>query len=153
MPKEGEKAPRFQSEADDGSTVSLNDYSGKNVILYFYPKANTPGCTNEATEFRDRLAKFGELNTAILGCSADSVEAQAHFKKKYNLNFPLLADTERHVIEAYDAARMKSFLGKSFLGIARITFWIGPDGMIRRVWEKVTAKGHAAEVLAAVEQG
>ena len=85
MPKEGEKAPRFQSEADDGSTVSLNDYSGKNVILYFYPKANTPGCTNEATEFRDRLAKFGELNTAILGCSADSVEAQAHFKKKYNL--------------------------------------------------------------------
>jgi thioredoxin-dependent peroxiredoxin len=153
MPQEGDKAPNFKSEADDGRTVSLSDYAGKNVILYFYPKANTPGCTNEATEFRDRIAKFDELNTAIVGCSADSIESQSKFKKKYNLNFPLLADTERDVIKAYDAARMKSFLGKSFLGIARITFWIGPDGAIRRVWEKVTAKGHAAEVLAAVERG
>jgi peroxiredoxin Q/BCP len=152
MPKEGEKAPDFQVQADDGQTISLGDYAGKNLILYFYPKANTPGCTNEATEFRDRVAKFGELNTAIVGVSADSAEAQTKFKKKYNLNFPLLADTERSVIDAYDAARMKSFLGKSFLGIARITFWIGPDGAIRRVWDKVTAKGHAAEVLAAVEQ-
>jgi peroxiredoxin Q/BCP len=153
MPKEGEKAPGFEVTADDGRTVSLGDYAGKNVILYFYPKANTPGCTNEATEFRDRIPKFEALNTAIVGCSGDSTEAQTKFKQKYKLNFPLLADTEHEVIEAYDAARMKSFLGKSFLGIARITFWIGPDGAIRRVWEKVTAKGHAAEVLAAVERG
>lgn len=153
MPKEGERAPEFQVAADDGRTVSLGDYAGKNVILYFYPKANTPGCTNEATEFRDRVAKFEALNTAIVGCSADSAEAQTKFKNKYKLNFPLLADTERQVIKAYNVARMKSFLGKSFLGIARITFWIGPDGTIRRAWEKVTAKGHAAEVLAAVEQG
>jgi peroxiredoxin Q/BCP len=153
MPKEGEKAPVFDSIADDGSKCSLNDYAGKNVILYFYPKANTPGCTNEATEFRDRIPKFEAVNTAIVGCSADSTESQTKFKKKYNLNFPLLADTERDVIQAYDAARMKSFLGKSFLGIARITYWIGTDGTIRRIWEKVTAKGHAAEVLAAVEQG
>ncbi|HXA57512.1 MAG TPA: peroxiredoxin [Candidatus Acidoferrum sp.] len=153
MPKEGEKAPVFESMADDGSKVSLDDYTGKNVILYFYPKANTPGCTNEATEFRDRLPKFEALNTAIVGCSADSTESQTKFKKKYNLNFPLLADTERDVIQAYDAARMKSFLGKSFMGIARITYWIGTDGTIRRIWEKVTAKGHAAEVLAAVEEG
>jgi thioredoxin-dependent peroxiredoxin len=153
MPKEGDKAPGFEALADDGSKVSLKDYAGKNVILYFYPKANTPGCTNEATEFRDRVPKFEALNTAILGCSGDSAEAQSKFKKKYNLNFPLLADTEHSVIEAYDAARMKSFLGKTFLGIARITYWIGPDGAIRRVWEKVTAKGHAAEVMAAVEQG
>jgi peroxiredoxin Q/BCP len=153
MLKEGEKAPVFESTADDGSNVSLNDYAGKNVILYFYPKANTPGCTNEATEFRDRLPKFEALNAAIVGCSADSTESQTKFKKKYNLNFPLLADTERSVIDAYDAARMKSFLGKTFLGIARITYWIGTDGTIRRIWEKVTAKGHAAEVLAAVEQG
>jgi peroxiredoxin Q/BCP len=153
MPKVGEKAPFFSSLADDGQTVSLEDYAGKNVILYFYPKANTPGCTNEATEFRDRIPKFEALNTAIVGCSADTAEAQTSFKKRYNLNFPLLADTERSVIKAYDAARTKSFLGKTFLGIARITYWIGPDGAIRRVWEKVTAKGHAAEVLAAVEQG
>jgi peroxiredoxin Q/BCP len=153
MPKEGEKAPVFESMADDGSKVSLDDYTGKNVILYFYPKANTPGCTNEATEFRDRLPKFEALNTAIVGCSADSTESQTKFKKKYTLNFPLLADTERDVIQAYDAARMKSFLGKSFMGIARITYWIGTDGTIRRIWEKVTAKGHAAEVLAAVEEG
>jgi thioredoxin-dependent peroxiredoxin len=153
MPKAGEKAPNFSVTADDGKTISLSDYAGKNVILYFYPKANTPGCTNEATEFRDRISSFVSLNTAIIGCSGDSTEAQTKFKTKYNLNFPLLADTEHKVIDAYDAARMKSFLGKSFLGIARITYWIGPDGMIRRVWEKVTAKGHAAEVLAAVEQG
>ncbi len=153
MPKQGERAPKFHSTADDGKEVSLSDYAGKNVILYFYPKANTPGCTNEATEFRDRISKFESLNTAIIGCSGDSVEAQTKFKTKYKLNFPLLADTERNVIKSYDALRMKSFLGKTFLGIARITYWIGPDGAIRRVWEKVTAKGHAAEVLAAVEQG
>jgi peroxiredoxin Q/BCP len=153
MPKEGDRAPDFRVPAEDGHAVSLKDYAGKNLILYFYPKANTPGCTNEATEFRDRVVKFGELNTMILGCSADSEDAQSKFKKKYNLNFPLLADTERQVIQAYDAARMKSFLGKNFLGIARITYWIGPDGAIRKVWEKVTAKGHAAEVLLAVEQG
>jgi peroxiredoxin Q/BCP len=153
MPKEGEKAPFFSSLADDGQTVSLENYAGKNVILYFYPKANTPGCINEATEFRDRIPQFEALNTAIVGCSADTAEAQTSFKKRYNLNFPLLADTDRSVIKAYDAARMKSFLGKTFLGIARITYWIGPDGAIRRVWEKVTAKGHAAEVQAAVEQG
>jgi len=153
MPKEGEKAPDFRANADDGRAVSLKDYAGKNLILYFYPKANTPGCTNEATEFRDRVAKFAALNTAIVGCSADSEASQSSFKKKYNLNFPLLADTEKTVIEAYDAARMKSFLGKNFMGIARITYWIGPDGAIRKVWEKVTAKGHAAEVLTAVEQG
>jgi thioredoxin-dependent peroxiredoxin len=153
MPKQGEKAPDFRVKADDGSAVSLKDYAGKNLILYFYPKANTPGCTNEATEFRDRVSKFEALNTSVVGCSADSEESQTKFKKKYNLNFPLLADTEKTVIEAYDAARMKSFLGKNFMGIARITYWIGPDGAIRKVWEKVTAKGHAAEVLTAVEQG
>jgi peroxiredoxin Q/BCP len=153
MPKQGEKAPSFQVATDDGHEVALKDYAGKNLILYFYPKANTPGCTNEATEFRDRIPQFDKLNTAIVGCSADSPEAQTKFKKKYKLNFPLLADTERRVVKAYDAYRMKSFLGKNFMGIARITFWIGPDGSIHRVWEKVTAKGHAAEVLAAVEKG
>ena len=150
MLKEGDKAPDFSASADDGRMVSLADYKGKNLILYFYPKANTSGCTHEAVEFRDAIKQFDSSNAAIVGCSADSAESQTSFKTKYKLNFPLLADTEFKVIEAYDARRMKSFFGKSFLGIVRMTFWIGPDGKIRKVWNRVTPKGHAAEVLAAV---
>src|ERR1700722_1247120 len=96
---------------------------------------------------------FAARQTAIVGCSADSVESQAKFKAKFDLNFPLLADTEFEVIEAYGARRMKSFLGKSYLGIVRMTFWIEPDAKIRKVWEKVSSKGHAEEVLSAVEAG
>jgi len=98
------------------------------------------------------MSSFKKLNTGLVGCSGDPVEAQAKFKSKYGLNFPLLADTEFEVIEAYGARRMKSFLGKTFLGIVRMTFWIGDDGKIRKVWDKVSAKGHAAEVLAAVKE-
>jgi peroxiredoxin Q/BCP len=151
--KEGDRAPNFRVKADDGRTVSLADFRGQNVILYFYPKANTSGCTHEAIGFRDALKDFKAANAAIVGCSGDSVEAQARFKAKYDLNFPLLADTEFEVVEAFGARRMKSFFGKSFLGIVRTTFWIGSDGKIRKVWPKVTAKGHAAEVLAAIKQG
>lgn len=150
MLKEGDQAPDFRVIADDGRTISLGDYKGKNLILYFYPKANTTGCTHEAVEFRDAIQEFEAANAAIVGCSADSAESQTSFKTKYKLNFPLLADTEFAVIEAYNARRMKSFFGKSFLGIVRMTFWIGPDGKIRRIWNRVTPKGHAAEVLAAV---
>jgi thioredoxin-dependent peroxiredoxin len=151
--KEGDRAPSFRVKADDGQTVSLADFRGQNVILYFYPKADTTGCTHEAIGFRDALKDFTAANTAILGCSGDSVEAQAKFKAKYDLNFSLLADTELDVVEAYGARRMKSFFGKSFLGIVRTSFWIGPDGKIRKIWPKVTAKGHAAEVLAAIKAG
>jgi thioredoxin-dependent peroxiredoxin len=98
------------------------------------------------------MSKFRKLNVAVLGCSADSVQAQSKFKAKYQLNFPLLADTEFRVIEAYGARRMKSFLGKTFLGIVRMTFWID-DGKIRKIWDKVSAKGHATEVLAAMSDG
>jgi thioredoxin-dependent peroxiredoxin len=97
------------------------------------------------------MKKFQKLDTEVLGASGDSVEAQAKFKTKFKLNFPLLADTEFRAIEAYGARRMKSFLGKSFLGIVRMTFWIGPDGRIRKIWDKVTPKGHAAEVVEAME--
>jgi peroxiredoxin Q/BCP len=152
MLKEGEQAPSFSVTADDGKTVSLADYRGKNLILYFYPKADTTGCTHEAVEFTKALDQFGQANAAVVGCSGDSVEAQAKFKAKYNLNFPLLADTEFEVIGPYDARRMKSFFGKSFLGIVRMTFWIGPDGIIRKIWPKVVPRGHAAEVLAALQQ-
>ncbi|MGH9740188.1 MAG: peroxiredoxin [Candidatus Acidiferrales bacterium] len=151
MLKEGDAAPDFRTTADDGSTVSLADYRGKNLILYFYPKANTSGCTNESIQFRDALPKFQALNAEIVGCSGDTVEAQTKFKQKYGLNFPLLADTEFNVVEAYGARRMKSFYGKSFLGIVRSTFWIGPDGKIRKIWPKVKVEGHAAEVRAAIQ--
>jgi len=152
MLKEGDAAPKFSVTADDGEKVSLADYKGQNLILYFYPKANTTGCTHESVEFRDALKDFKALNTAILGCSGDSAEEQTKFKTRYKLNFPLLADTEFEVVEAYKARRMKSFFGKSFLGIVRSTFWIGPDGKIRKIWPKVTPKGHAAEVLEAIRE-
>jgi thioredoxin-dependent peroxiredoxin len=152
MLKEGDPAPDFRVAADDGRTVSLADYRGRNLVLYFFPKANTSGWTSEASEFRDALAQFEALNTAVAGCSADSRETLARFKKKYILNFPLLADTEFAVIGAYEARRLKRFLGKSFMGIVRMTFWVGPGGVIRKIWDKVSVKGHAAEVLAAVRQ-
>jgi thioredoxin-dependent peroxiredoxin len=98
------------------------------------------------------MSKFRKLNVAVVGCSADSVQAQAKFKAKHQLNFPLLADTEFRVIEAYGARRMKSFLGKTFLGIVRMTFWVGRDGKIKKIWDKVSAKGHAAEVLASLAE-
>jgi thioredoxin-dependent peroxiredoxin len=150
--KEGQAAPAFSATADDGSKVSLSDYLGRNLVLYFYPKANTTGCTHESVEFRDALSDFTALNTAIVGCSGDSIGDQTKFKTRYKLNFPLLADTEFEVVEAYKARRMKSFFGKSFLGIVRTTFLIGPDGNILKIWPKVTPKGHAAEVLAAIRE-
>ena len=153
MLKKGDPPPDFHATADDGKALSLADYRGRNLILYFYPKADTTNCTHEAVEFRSALEQFTLANTAIVGCSGDSVQDQAKFKAKYNLNFPLLADREFSVIEAYGARRMKTFFGKSPVGIVRMSFWIGPDGIIRKVWEKVTAKGHPAEVLAAVRTG
>ena len=152
MLKEGDRAPTFHTTADDGKKISLADYKGQNLILYFYPKANTSGCTHEAVEFSSALEQFKAVNTAVLGCSGDSVEAQTKFKTRHKIRFPLLADTEFEVIDAFGARRMKTFFGKSFLGIVRMTFWIGPDGIIRKVWEKVTPKGHAAEVLAAIRE-
>jgi thioredoxin-dependent peroxiredoxin len=151
MLKEGDPAPAFRVPADDGTEISLGDLRGKYVLLYFYPKASTPGCTIEAIEFRDEKPQFDKLNAIILGCSADSVEAQAKFKAKQKLNFPLLSDPDFQVIEPYGARRMKRFLGKSFLGIVRSSVLIGPDGKIEGVWETARAKGHAAEVLEALK--
>ena len=128
MLKEGEPGPAFRLPTDDGREISLKDLRGKLVALYFYPKASTPGCTTEAIEFRELKNEFDRLNTIILGCSADSVASQAKFKVKQKLNFPLLSDPEFKVIEAYEARRMKSFLGISYLGIVRSTVLIGPDG-------------------------
>ena len=152
MLKAGDKAPDFRLKADDGKEISLSGLRGKAVVLYFYPRAMTPGCTIEANEFSEAKAKFEKAGAVILGCSGDSVEAQAKFHSKYKLKFPLLSDPQFDAIEAYGARRMKSFLGKSFLGIVRSTFLIGPDGRIAKTWDKVKAKGHAAEVLEAAKK-
>jgi peroxiredoxin Q/BCP len=151
MLKEGDAAPAFRLAADDGREISLSDLRGKHVALYFYPKASTPGCTTEAIEFQEVKPEFDRLNAVILGCSADSVEAQAKFKAKQKLNFPLLSDPTLKVVEAYGARRMKSFLGKTFLGIVRSTILIGPDGKVEKVWETAKSKGHAAEVVEALK--
>ena len=147
MLKEGNPAPAFRLPADDGREISLNDLRGKHVALYFYPKASTPGCTTEAIEFRELKREFDKLNTIVLGCSADSVESQAKFKVKQKLNFPLLSDPDFTVIEAYGARRMKSFLGKSYLGIVRSSVLIGPDGKVEKIWSTAKSKGHAAEIV------
>jgi peroxiredoxin Q/BCP len=148
--KVGDPAPDFSVPGDDGRPVSLADLRGQMAVLYFYPKASTPGCTCEAGEFRDSHREFTKLGAVVLGCSSDQVEAQARFKKKEHLNFTLLSDPDFLVIENYGARRMKKFLGKSFLGIVRSSVLIGPDGKVLKIWETARAKGHAAEVLEAV---
>lgn len=149
----GDKAPDFRLKAQDGREVTLSGLRGKTVVLYFYPKAMTPGCTNEAAEFRDDKEKFDKLGAVILGCSADSVESQAKFAAKYKLNFDLLSDPDFTVIEAYDARWMKQFLGKSFLGIVRSTFVIDREGNIAKIWPKAKSSGHSQEVLEALSKG
>lgn len=152
MLKEGDKAPPFRLKADDGKEISLADLRGKSVVLYFYPRAMTSGCTLETQNFRDLKPQFEKAGAVILGCSGDSVEAQAKFHAKEKVNFALLSDPNFDAIEAYDARRMKSFLGKTFLGIVRSTFLIDREGRIAKVWDKVKVKGHAAEVLEAAKK-
>jgi peroxiredoxin Q/BCP len=152
MLKEGDKAPSFRLKGDDGEEISLADLKGKAVVLYFYPRAMTSGCTLETQNFRDLKPQFDKAGAVILGCSSDTVEAQAKFHAKEKVNFPLLSDPQFDAIEAYDARRMKSFLGKSFLGIVRSTFLIDHEGRIARIWDKVKVKGHASEVLNAVQK-
>jgi thioredoxin-dependent peroxiredoxin len=149
--KEGDQAPPFQLQADDGREIALAGLRGKPVVLYFFPKAQTPGCITEASEFRDMKKQFDSAGAVILGCSADTVSMQSKFREKYKLNFPLLSDPDFLAIEAYGARRMKMFLGKSFLGIVRSTFLIDREGRVAKIWEKVRAKGHAADVLTAIE--
>jgi peroxiredoxin Q/BCP len=146
--KVGDKAPDFQLLDQAGKEVALKDFKGKSVLLYFYPKANTPGCTVEACEFRDLRPKFVKEDVAILGVSADPPKMLAGFAAKQKLNFTLLSDPQHKMIEAYGAWRMKKFMGRSFMGIVRSSYLIGPDGKIAQVWDNVKAKGHAAEVFA-----
>jgi thioredoxin-dependent peroxiredoxin len=146
----GGKAPEFSLPADDGTTVTLASLRGKNVVLYFYPKDDTSGCTKEACEFRDTWKEVKESGAVVLGVSPDSVSSHQKFKQKYRLPFPLLADTDHRVAAAYGAWGEKSMYGRKYQGILRTTFLIDPEGRIARVFEKVRPAGHAAEVLAAL---
>jgi len=148
--KEGDDAPGFTATANGGGKVSLSDFRGRNVILYFYPRDDTPGCTKEACAFRDHFAEFKGKGAVVLGVSTDSPGSHDKFVEKYRLPFTLLADDDRKIVEAYGVWGQKSFLGKKYLGTHRATFLIGPDGKIKRIWPKVRPAEHAAEVLAAL---
>lgn len=150
MLKEGAKAPAFTLCDQNGQKVSLKDFKGKTVILYFYPKDMTPGCTQEACDFRDGAAKWKKKKAVVLGVSRDSQERHQKFIAKYELNFPLLADEDGKVCEAYGVWQQKSLYGKKFMGIVRSTFVIGPDGKIQKIFDKVKVKGHSDAVFAAL---
>ncbi len=153
MLKPGAKAPAFKLPASGGETISLKDLKGKPVVLYFYPKDDTSGCTTEACEFRDHWKAVQKAGAVVLGVSPDPVAAHDKFRAKYKLPFPLLADVDHAVAEAYGVWGEKSMYGRKYFGILRTTFLIGADGRIVRVFEKVKPKGHAAEVLAALAEG
>jgi peroxiredoxin Q/BCP len=136
--KVGQPAPLFEALADDGSTIRLSTLRGKNVIVYFYPKDDTPGCTKEACQFRDNLDALADANTVVLGVSPDSVASHVRFRKKYGLNFSLLADTDRAIADAWGVNREKKMMyGRTGVGIVRTTVLVGPDGNIRAVWDEV----------------
>ena len=147
----GTKAPAFTLLRDGGGKVSLKDFKGRNLVIYFYPKADTPGCTREAIDFSRLKPQFNKAETDILGVSADPVKAQDSFKKKHDLKVQLLSDETHEMLEAYGAWGKKSMYGKTFMGILRVTYLIGPDGRIAQIWPKVKVDGHAEEVLAAAK--
>jgi peroxiredoxin Q/BCP len=148
--KEGDKAPVFKLESDAGDQVSLSDFKGKTVVLYFYPKDMTSGCTQESCDFRDSHAVFKKNSAVILGVSKDSIESHKKFKDKYSLPFPLLSDPTGKMLEAYGVWKEKSMYGRKYMGIERTTFVIGPDGKIVKIYPKVKVTGHVEEVAAAV---
>jgi peroxiredoxin Q/BCP len=140
---EGEEAPGFTLKSDDGSDVSLSDYRGRKVVLYFYPKDGTPGCTTEAKEFRDITKEFEKENAVVIGVSKDSVESHRKFKKRHDLPFTLLSDPEGKALDLYGVWKKKSLYGRTFMGIERTTFLIDEKGVVRRIYRKVRADGHA----------
>lgn len=145
--KEGMKAPAFRGETLEGP-VSLDDYRGKTLVLYFYPKDDTPGCTTEACNFRDNFARLKSAGVEVLGVSKDTLVAHKNFQQKYDLPFRLLSDPDLTVLQAYGAWKEKIFCGKCALGIERSTFVIDGKGVVRRIWRKVKANGHVDEILA-----
>src|SRR3954452_22600362 len=148
---EGGKAPAFHLPRDGGGTVSLSDYAGKKLVLFFYPRADTPGCTREAIDFSRLSSAFAEKQTALLGISADSVKAQESFRNKHQLSIPLISDEQHEMLEAYGAWGEKSMYGRTFLGILRTTVLVGADGRVARIWRNVRVDNHAEEVLEAAK--
>jgi peroxiredoxin Q/BCP len=148
--KEGDLAPAFSADTNGGGHVSLEELKGKNVILYFYPRDNTPGCTKEACAFRDHFAEFKRKGAVVLGVSPDSARKHDNFVRKYRLPFTLLADQEKKIVQAYGVWGEKMFMGIKYVGTHRVTFLIGPDGRIKKIWPKVKPEEHASEVLAAL---
>jgi peroxiredoxin Q/BCP len=148
--KEGSVAPKFIVATSGGGKISLADYKGQNVILYFYPKDDTPGCTKEACAFRDYFADFKKAGAVVFGVSTDSVKSHDKFVEKFKLPFTLLADEDKKIVEAYGVWGEKSFMGRKYMGTNRVTFLIAPDGKIKKIWPTVKPEEHAAEVLAAL---
>ncbi|MFC4220376.1 thioredoxin-dependent thiol peroxidase [Flagellimonas marina] len=147
MLKVGDKVPEFSAKDQNGNTINLSDYKGKKLVVFFYPRANTPGCTAEACNLRDNYKALQDARYEILGVSADSEKKQANFKKKYDFPFPLLADEDHTVLEIFGVWGPKKFMGREFDGIHRTTFLINGDGVVERVIEKVKTKDHAAQIL------
>jgi peroxiredoxin Q/BCP len=150
--KEGDKAPDFSVPDAEGNVVRLKDLRGKNVVLYFYPKDDTPGCTKEACAFRDSFGKFRKRGIEVLGVSLDSEKSHQKFAKKFDLPFRLLADTDRALSEKYGTYGEKKFMGRKYMGVHRMTFLIDEKGKIKKIYEKVKPDDHAEEVLAAFSQ-
>ena len=148
--KEGDKAPDFSAATNGGGHASLADFKGKNVILYFYPRDNTPGCNKEACAFRERFTDFKKKGAVVLGVSTDSAKSHDKFVEKFKLPFTLLADEDKKIVEAYGVWGPKTFMGLKYVGTYRVTFLIGPDGRIKKIWATVKPAEHAAEVLAAL---
>jgi peroxiredoxin Q/BCP len=146
MLKEGDRAPAFSAETDSGTTLSLASLRGQTVVLYFYPKDDTPGCTTEACEFRDAFPRFGGLNATVLGVSPDTVKSHQKFKKKFSLPFTLVADADHKIADAYGVWGEKTMFGRKYMGVLRTTFVIDAEGRIERIFRGVKAEGHAAEV-------
>ncbi len=147
MLKVGDAIPKFALESDTAGLVKASDLKGIRYVLYFYPKDDTPGCTIEACSFRDHLPKFSDLSVPVYGVSADNVKKHGKFTQKFSLNFPLLSDPERQLIEPMGVWVEKSMYGKKYMGVARSTFVVNAHGKIEQVWEKVKPEGHAEEVL------
>ena len=151
MPEVGKKAPDFTLLDQDGKKVSLKDFTGKKVVLYFYPKDNTSGCTKEACNFRDEFPKFKKSDAVIIGISPDSVNSHKKFAEKYNLPFTLLSDEDKKVLEKYEVWKEKSMYGRRYMGVERTTYVIDENGKIKKIFNKVKVDGHNKEVMEALK--